>query len=174
MRITAVVLFHFLTSLRRADPCAKYASFVVKVWRNIHEPSFAETSDLILSRSLMTLCLHGCSNSPDHEWMCPSASPNVHNTREGWRTRDPKEDFEKRTIDDVSTRRRVIFAQHVSDGSVAPSSLTCSCRVPLWAVQRLHSGRLSHLPENTQHRISARFYSFPCFPYSCMSVQGRA
>ena len=123
MRITAVVLFHFLTSLRRADPCAKYASFVVKVWRNIHEPSFAETSDLILSRSLMTLCLHGCSNSPDHEWMCPSASPNVHNTREGWRTRDPKEDFKNETIDDVSTRRRVIFAQHVSDGSVAPSSL---------------------------------------------------
>ena len=61
---------------------------------------------------------------------------------ESWRTRDPKEDFEKRMIDDALARRRVIFAQHGSDGSVAPSSLTCSCRVSLWAVQRLHSGRL--------------------------------
>ena len=133
MRITAyVVLFDFLTSLRRADPCAKYASFVVKVWRKIHEPSFAETSDMIPSRSLMTLCQHGCSNSPEREWMCPSAS-RMSTTRGRWRPHDPKEDFEKQTIDDVSTRRRVIFAQHASGGWVAPSSFTCSCRVPVWA-----------------------------------------
>ena len=139
VRITAdVVLFDFLTSLRRTDPCAKYSSFVVKVLRKIHEPSFAVTSDLILSRCLMRLCQHGCSNSPEHEWMCPSASPNVHNTKKVAAARS-KGGLQRRTIDDALTRRRVIFAQHVSDGSVAPSSFTCSCRLYLWAAQRLHS-----------------------------------
>ena len=122
VRITSRSGFVLFSNLRRADPCAKYASFVVKVWRNIHKPSFAETSDRILSPSLMTLCQHGCSNSPEHEWMCPSASPNVHHTREVAPTRSKGGlRKKKRTIDDALTRRCVIFAQHGSDGSVAPS-----------------------------------------------------
>ena len=133
-----VVLYYFPTSLRRADPCAKFSSFVVMACRNIHAPSFAETSDLILSRSLMTCA---CSIARTQPIMsgCAHQRRRMSTTRESWRTHDPKEDCKKRTIDDVSTRRRVIFAQHASDGSVPPSSSTCSCRLHLWSVQRPYS-----------------------------------
>ena len=128
-----VVLYACPTNLRRANPFAKFSCFVVMACRNIHAPSFAETSDLILTRSLMT-CASSIARTQPIMSGCAHQRRRMSTTRESWRTHDPKEDCKKRTIDDVSTRRRVIFAQHASDGSVPPSSLTCSCRLHLWSV----------------------------------------